>query len=143
MGVSFTDKDGKKKFAYLGSYGIGLTRAMGTIAEVHHDDKGIIWPANVAPFDAHLITLGNSQLTIDRGKKAYAELEKAGIEVLYDDREDVTAGGKFADADLIGIPVRLIVSEKTGDKVEFKLRSGKDSELLSLDEVIKKVKKES
>jgi prolyl-tRNA synthetase len=141
MNVNFTDKDGKKKPVCLASYGIGLTRAVGAIVEIHHDEKGIIWPKEVAPYSVHLIMINDEGLGIK--KKAdgiYSNLTKEGIEVLYDDREDASAGAKFADADLIGIPVRLVVSQRNGDKIEFKARNSEKSELLSLEEVIKKLK---
>ena len=134
MNVSFTDNKGKKQFAYLGSYGIGLTRAMGTIAEIYHDDRGIIWPKSVAPYQVHLVGLD------ELGDEIYKVLQDAGVDVLFDDRDGVSAGAKFADADLIGIPVRLVVSKKVGEgKVEFKKRDVADTELLSQDQVIKKV----
>jgi prolyl-tRNA synthetase len=129
MKMFFADKDGQKKPVWFGSYGIGPTRVMGALVEVFHDDKGIIWPKAVAPFSAHLIGLN------DQADKVYDELSAQGIDVLYDDREGVSAGVKFADADLIGIPVRLVVSNKTGDKVEVKLRSESKTELVSIEEV--------
>lgn len=137
MNVTFTDKDGKSKYPHLGSYGIGLTRNMGAIVEIHHDDKGIIWPESVAPFDVHLVHIEDPG-TEAQVKKVYSELKKAGIDVLWDDRENVSAGEKFATADLIGIPVRLVVSKKTGAKVEWKERTDPKSELLSLAEAIKR-----
>lgn len=147
MNVTFTDKDGSKQFPWFASYGIGPTRVMGTLAEVYHDDRGLMWPKSVAPYEACLITINNSQLTIDKlGQQAYERLEKAGIEVLYDDR-DVSAGEKFASADLLGLPYRLVMSEKTrsassgqvGDKIELKKRDSQETELLSLEEVISKI----
>ncbi|MDP2638529.1 MAG: proline--tRNA ligase [Candidatus Levybacteria bacterium] len=128
------DKDGVQKPYYMGCYGIGLARTLATIVEVYHDEKGIIWPKEVAPYSVHLISIRKNADDI------YEELQKAGIEVLYDDREDVMPGQKFADADLIGIPVRLIVSEKTGEKIEFKKRTEKESELLSLEQLRTKLK---
>jgi prolyl-tRNA synthetase len=123
MRVYFVDKDGGKKPVWFGSYGIGPTRVMGTLVEANHDEKGIIWPKIVAPFDVHLV-----------------ELPGEGIDVLWDDRK-VPAGEKFGDADLIGIPVRLVVSAKTGDKIEWKGRTSDKPELLSFEEVVKKLKK--
>jgi prolyl-tRNA synthetase len=131
MGVNFDDKDGKKKPVWLASYGIGLTRAVGAIVELHHDEKGIIWPKEVAPYDAHLINLKDQ--TTD---EIYEKLNKAGIEVLYDDRKDVSAGAKFADADLIGIPIRLVVSKRNGDKIELKKRAEEKTELLNIEEIL-------
>lgn len=150
MGVNFTDKDGQKKPVWLASYGIGLTRAVGTIAEVHHDEKGLIWPKEVAPYDCHLVAIQNSESRIQNfAEEVYGTLKKAGVEVLYDDREDVSAGTKFADADLIGIPVRLVISERTlrqdsgqaGDKIEFKERKSEKAELLTIDEAIKRLQR--
>lgn len=132
MNVSFTDADGTKKFAYLGSYGIGLTRMVGVIAEVLHDDKGIIWPESVAPYAVHLVGLS------EEAEKVYEELERAGVEVLYDDR-DVSAGQKFADADLLGIPVRLVVSQKTSGKVEWKNRSSEEVTLITPEEAVSRL----
>ena len=131
MNVNFTDKNGRKKPVWFASYGIGLTRAVGAIVEVHHDEKGIIWPESVAPYGVHLIAIQKSAEAI------YEQLNKAGVEVLYDDRKDISAGAKFADADLIGIPVRLLVSEKAGDKIEWKRRGEQKTELLSTEEVFK------
>lgn len=131
MKVAFTDSDGTKKLVHFGSYGIGIGRAMGTIVEVHHDDRGIVWPASVAPFAAYLVGLKDAS-------DVYVQLIQAGVDVLYDDTER-PAGQKFADADLLGIPVRLVVSEKTGDRIEFKKRASEDTELLTIDEVVKRV----
>lgn len=130
MNVFFTDKDGVKKPVWFGSYGIGPTRVMGTIVEVFHDDKGIIWPEAVAPFKFHLVGLNG------KGEDVYQKLTETGQEVLFDDR-DTSPGEKFANADLIGCPIRLVVSDKTGDKVEVKRRDEKESKLMSLAEVLK------
>jgi len=144
MGVNFTDKDGKRQPVWLASYGIGLTRAVGAIVEVHHDEKGIVWPKEVAPYDVHLVHI-EDPTTEKFAKEVNDTLEKNGIEVLWDDRETVSVGAKFADADLIGIPVRLVVSKRNGDKIELKERKSDPStssgqvELLSLDEVIKRL----
>jgi prolyl-tRNA synthetase len=135
MRVYFTDKDGGKKPVWFASYGIGPTRVMGTLVEVNNDDKGIIWPKSVAPFDVHLVELPGAK----NAKKIYEELKEKGIDVLWDDR-DVGPGQKFADADLIGIPVRLILSSRNGEKIEWKERSSEKTELLSFDEVLGKLK---
>ncbi|OGM31590.1 hypothetical protein A2803_00305 [Candidatus Woesebacteria bacterium RIFCSPHIGHO2_01_FULL_44_21] len=137
MGMNFTDKDGSKKPVWFGSYGIGPTRVMGTLVEVSHDDKGIVWYPQVAPFDTHLIAIGAGEESA-RVKEVYQKLIDAGVDVLFDDR-DVSAGEKFSDADLIGIPVRLVVSGKTGDKIEWKERAKEEIELLSMDEVLKRL----
>ena len=123
MGVTFMDKDGAKKPVWFGSYGIGQTRLMGTIVEVFHDDQGIIWPESVAPFKFHLIGLNGKREDI---------YQKLGDEVLFDAR-DISAGEKFADADLIGCPFRLVVSDKTGDKIELKKRNENATKLVTFD----------
>ncbi len=138
MGAYFIDKDGQKKLIWMGCYGIGLGRLMATIVEAHHDKQGILWPKEVAPYQVHLIELNSKKMTLS-GEKAYKELQEKGIEVLYDDRDDVSAGVKFVDADLIGIPVRLVVSEKTKDKIEWKNRDSQKTQLLTLPEVSKKL----
>jgi prolyl-tRNA synthetase len=131
MKAYFDAADGSKQLVHFGSYGIGITRAIGIIVETFHDAKGIIWPESVAPFQAHLVGLKDATAV-------YESLVRAGINVLYDDT-DRPAGQKFADADLIGIPVRLVVSEKAGDKIEWKKRNSKDSELLTIDEVVSRL----
>lgn len=113
-GLFYMDEKGEKRPVLMGSYGIGPGRVMGTIAEAHRDEKGLVWPEAVAPFRAHLVALGLRGTPARRaGDKLYDKLVKKGADVLYDDRDDRTAGEKFADADLIGIPWRLVVSEKT------------------------------
>lgn len=133
QGGYYTDKRGKKKLLWMGAYGIGIERSMACIVELHHDRKGIVWPESVAPFQAHLVAIEK------KADKIYEELEKAGIEVLYDDREEVSAGVKFADADLIGIPVRLVVSDKTANKIEWKERDSDKVALLEFSAVIRRL----
>lgn len=136
FGYSYTTETGEQKPVYMGSYGMGPSRIMGVLVEKFADEKGLVWPKAVAPFQVHLIGIMNNELGImERADQVYEKLQEAGIEVLFDDR-DATAGAKFADADLIGIPVRLIVSAKSGDKIEYKERDTKESELLSFDQVI-------
>lgn len=127
FGLKYTDEQGTQQPIIMGCYGIGMSRAMGAIAEVHHDEKGLVWPKSVAPFQVHLISIRSN----DAAEQLYRELTDAGVEVLYDDR-DVSAGAKFADADLIGIPVRLVVSDKTlaTDSVEWKERLSEAAELV-------------
>ncbi|MDP2910469.1 MAG: aminoacyl--tRNA ligase-related protein [bacterium] len=107
--LKFRDKEGKEKNVIMGCYGIGLGRLMAVAVELNNDSKGIIWPKEIAPFDIHLIQIGAKK----EADKIYNKLKNQGKEVLYDDRENVSIGEKFAEADLIGIPVRLVVSEKT------------------------------
>ncbi|KKU18912.1 MAG: Proline-tRNA ligase [Parcubacteria group bacterium GW2011_GWA2_46_10] len=133
LGLKYKNKEGKEKPVFLGSYGIGIGRLMATAVELFCDTSGIIWPEGIAPFKVHLIELGK-----DKGKKIYADLIKAGIEVLYDDR-DASAGEKFKDADLLGIPWRVVVSAKTKEKAEIKRRNAKKVELLSINEAIRKL----
>lgn len=138
--IYFEDEDGLKKLAVMGSYGIGLDRLIAAIVEVHSDEKGIIWPLVAAPFKIHLVELsGKGNLEVkNESEKIYRDLTAKGVEVLYDDRSDKTAGEKFADADLIGCPVRVVVSNKTLDRqsVEVKKRNEKEAELVPLDKVV-------
>ncbi len=138
LGLYYTDESGNKKPVVMGAYGIGLGRVMATAIEVHHDDRGIIWPENIAPFKVCLIALDGKNKETDR---VYSDLTKHNIEVLYDDREDKTPGEKFADADLIGCPIRLVISNKTlaQDSIELKYRNEKEFELVKLTEVVKSI----
>ena len=138
MGLFFNDKEGNKKPVYLGSYGVGITRLMGVIPEIFADDKGLVWPNEVAPFAVHLVRLGDNKETVSFADKLYTDIQKKGIEVLYDNR-DLRAGEKFADSDLIGIPVRFVVSDKTvsENKVEVKKRTEDKSELMSVVDALK------
>ncbi len=136
MNGTFVSSDGSLKDLYMGSYGIGVERAMAIAVEAHHDDKGIIWPKNIAPFDIHLIGLDNL------GGDLYKNLQKTGYDVLFDDRTQATAGEKFADADLIGIPIRLLVSKRSQENggIEYKLRSETKSEIVSEKKLLEKIK---
>lgn len=140
MKALFVDKDGKKKPIIMGCYGLGLGRLMATIIEVHHDKNGIIWPKEVAPFDIHIIAVENNKKVKTQAENLYTNLQKNNLEVLYDDREE-TAGVKFVEADLIGIPLRIVVSEKTLQKnsVEIKKRNEGGVKLVKIKEVLKYV----
>ena len=132
--VGFADREGKKQYPIMGCYGIGISRLMGVIVEKYNDEHGILWPESVAPFRVHLLALGGAD-----GMPVYTKLKKAGVEVLYDDR-DMSAGQKFAEADLIGIPWRLVVSPKVGEgSVELKRRNEKGSEVVTPEEAIARV----
>ena len=132
FGLQFTDEMGNKKFVVSGAYGIGLGRVMGTMVEVFHDEKGILWPEAVAPFKVHLLALKGGEKIAE---EVYADLLKQGIEVLFDDR-DVSAGVKFADSDLIGIPYRLVISSKTPvGSLELKKRSEEKAEMISMSDL--------
>ncbi|TSC94412.1 MAG: prolyl-tRNA synthetase [Parcubacteria group bacterium Licking1014_1] len=137
--LRFKDKDGKEKPVIMGCYGIGLSRLMGAVAEVNHDDRGIIWPKSVAPFLAHLISIESNKRVKSAADKIYSDGQAKKIEVLYDDRQDKSAGEKFAEADLIGIPYRVVVSEKTLGKncVEVKERDKKQTKLVKINQLAK------
>lgn len=140
--LNFTDQDGKSKPVVMGCYGIGTTRLLGTIVEAMHDDKGIIWPISVAPFHVHLLTLGNDDESMKAAEKLYSDLEKAGVEVLFDDRDE-RAGVKLNDADLVGVPVRVVVSKRSLEAggVEWKMRDDEKSEVVEVDKVLKEIPK--
>lgn len=134
LNLTFKDKEGKEKPVLMGCYGIGLGRLMGTVVEIHHDERGIIWPEEISPFDIHLIPVENNKKIKKEAERIYKDLEKNGREVLYDDREDKSVGEKFADADLIGIPWRMVLSEKTLKKgcLELKKRDKKDFKFIKI-----------
>ncbi|MDD3292904.1 MAG: His/Gly/Thr/Pro-type tRNA ligase C-terminal domain-containing protein [Candidatus Pacebacteria bacterium] len=126
------------KNTLMGCYGLGITRLMGSIVETYNDEKGIIWPNNVAPFSIHLIDLENSK----KAEEIYEILQNQNYEVLYDDRTEKTAGEKFNDCDLIGTPLRIVVSKKTGeDMVEIKKRGEDQTQLINIKELIKNVER--
>jgi prolyl-tRNA synthetase len=136
MAINFIDKNGDKRPVIMGCYGIGPSRVMGAVVEVHHDENGIIWPEEIAPFKAHLICFGGkgNKKIKNTAEEIYQDLQKGGIEVLYDERQDVTIGEQFADADLIGIPYRLVISEKTlrQNSVEIKKRDKQNINLIKI-----------
>jgi prolyl-tRNA synthetase len=138
FGASFLDNDGKSHPIVMGSYGIGLGRLLAAIVEQSHDDKGIIWPLSVAPYQVHLcpLSLDKSEVA-PTADKLYQELQKEGVEVLFDDRDD-SPGIKFNDADLLGIPLRLTLSPRTlqSQSVEAKWRTQKETQLLPLDNLV-------
>lgn len=138
MGCTFLDQDGKEQYVVMGSYGIGSGRLLAAIAEEYNDDDGLIWPISVAPYEVHLLGLKGAQ---DEAEGVYDNLDEAGIEVLFDDREE-SPGVKFADADLIGIPIRLTVSERSlgKDSVEVKRRDQDAAELVPIGEIAKHVR---
>jgi prolyl-tRNA synthetase len=136
LGLNFTDEDGKQKPVIMGSYGIGPARVMGVIVERYADERGLVWPEAVAPAKVHLVRLGVDQDVVKAADKLYDSLAKDGVEVLYDDRDE-SAGAKFADADLMGCPVRLTLSKRTlaEHSVEYKRRTENDSKLVKLSEL--------
>ena len=139
---TYTNAQGIEMPIYMGSYGIGTTRLVGVIAELFNDEKGLIWPIAIAPFKVHLIGLNLEDSQIKhKAESIYKKLLSSEIEVLFDDREETSAGEKFTDADLIGCPIRAVVSRKTGDTIEIKLRKEKESRLLSVEELIHLVSK--
>lgn len=135
LGLNYKDKEGKVTPVIMGSYGIGPARVMGTVAEIWSDEKGLVWPESIAPFAVHLVALFNESGTVKRSAdELYQKLLAKGVEVLYDDR-DATAGEKFGDSELIGIPMRYVISEKTlkEDSVEVKDRRTGKEELMKLE----------
>jgi prolyl-tRNA synthetase len=142
FGLSFTDEKGEKRPVLMGCYGIGLGRLLGTVVEALSDDRGIIWPEAIAPFKVHLLSLGESKTAEKEAGKVYESLAGLGIEVLFDDRSGVSAGEKFADADLLGIPYRAVVSERSVKEggVELKKRAEEKGEVVSPEELITTLK---
>lgn len=126
--LSVKNEKGESQEIVMGCYGIGLGRLMGTVVEVHHDEKGIVWPMSVAPFSAHILSLRKDA----EAEKLYTELQKLGVEVLLDDR-DASAGAKFADADLIGMPYQIVVSEKTLAEKQVEIKERKTGQTVRVD----------
>ncbi len=137
MGLYFVDRDGQKQSLHIGSYGIGITRVMGVIVEKMSDEHGIVWPDAVAPYRVHLVQIGD---VVGEAQKLYDELQSRGIDVLWDDRDE-RPGAKFADADLIGIPNRVVVSEKhiANQRYEYKHRTENQAQILTESELFAKL----
>ena len=145
LGCTFLDKDGRSRPVIMGSYGIGVGRLLACVAEEHHDDHGLIWPVTVAPYQVHLVLLRGkgTQQAENIADKLYASLQAGGIEVLYDDRDD-SPGVKFNDADLIGLPIRLTVSERALAQggVEMKLRSQVEKVIIPQEDILTRLQSE-
>ncbi|HET7301810.1 MAG TPA: proline--tRNA ligase [Candidatus Saccharimonadales bacterium] len=137
--AEFTDEEGKRQKYYMGCYGIGIGRTLAAIVEAHHDQKGILWPTSIAPFSVVICQLGTDDEVVNAAYDMYKKLTDLGVAVLYDDRTDARPGEKFADADLLGIPYRVIVSAKTvaSGSFEVKRRDSDEAEMLDLEGVIK------
>jgi prolyl-tRNA synthetase len=143
LGCTFTAEDGSIQPVIMGSYGIGVGRLLACLAEEHHDERGLCLPASVAPYHIHIVCLpGKTIDTLARALELAASLEQAGLEVLLDDRMDASAGVKFNDADLIGLPVRLTVSEKALNQggIEYKLRRSDDRQIIPVDTLVGQIK---
>lgn len=143
LGVNYLDENGKEHPIVMGSYGIGVDRIFACYLEQNYDEKGIIWKKPLAPFDIHLIALNMKNSMIEEtSNKIYEDLQKEGYEVLFDDRNDVSAGVKFNDADLLGMPVQVVVGEKNlkDGKIEIKLRAKNEKQVVELSELLSKLK---
>lgn len=134
--LAYTDETGRSQDVVIGCYGIGISRLLGAIVEVSHDDRGLIWPESVAPFRYHLLTLSDDPSVAEQSEEAYQALIKAGQSVLWDDRSAVSSGEKLAQADLLGIPFRLVISPKTKGKIELKARAETKTKLADLKELL-------
>lgn len=138
--LKYKNKEGEEEGVFMGSYGIGITRLMGTIVECFSDEKGIVWPESVSPFKVHILSLFRSEEdeAFHVAKNLYEKLSARGVEVLFDDRENKTPGEKFSDADLIGLPWRVVVSEKSlaAGGIEIKKRNEDDSKIISIEEFL-------
>jgi len=137
LGAHYLDKDGKSKPIVMGSYGIGSGRLLASVAEEYNDENGLIWPITISPFHVHLVALRGGE---EVAEKIYEDLSNSGLEVFYDDRDE-TPGVKFNDADLIGIPIRITVSQRSlkKDNVEIKLRQAEEKEVISISKVVEHV----
>ena len=135
LGLKVLDQNGKAVPVWMGCYGIGVSRVLACVAETHHDDKGLAWPAVIAPAQVHVLATGKNAEAFDAAEKLVAELEDRGIEVLYDDRKKVSPGGKFKDAELIGVPLVAVVGRDTVNNgtIEVRDRDGSNSEAVAVD----------
>jgi len=115
LGLKVLDENGKLVTVTMGSYGIGVTRIMAILAELHHDDRGLIWPEAVAPFDVHLVATGKDAVVYEIAAQLAASLEAAGADVLFDDRPKVSPGVKFGDAELLGVPYVVVVGRDAAE----------------------------
>ena len=142
LNLKYTSEDGESKAIFMGSYGIGPGRVMGTVVEVLSDNKGIVWPTSIAPFQIHLLILGEDDLVQKEANKIYNTLLEKNVEVLFDDRNGVSNGEKFADADLLGMPLRAVVSERSIKEggIELKKRTEEKEQIISLDELLELIK---
>ena len=138
LGLTYKDEEGKSQNVFMGSYGIGPSRLMGTIVEVLSDDKGIIWPKEVSPFHVHLISLGENE----KANELYEMLKNEKIEVLFDDREDFSAGEKFNESDLLGVPLRVVVSKRSLEEGGYEIKNRKEEKgkILNAEELVKELK---
>lgn len=139
VGLTYRDAKGVSRPVIMASYGIGVERLIGTIVEIHHDEAGIRWPEEVAPYRVHLLRIGEESDALSTfADRVYGDLARASVEVLYDDRPGVSAGEKFADADLIGIPWRVVVSDRTraSEKIEVKRRTETEAKLMTAKEFL-------
>ena len=142
LGLNYSDQSGQVKPVIMGSYGIGPGRVMGTIVERLADEHGLVWPVNIAPFKVYLARLGNAPSVIEAADSSYQQLTRSGVGVIYDDR-DASAGEMFADADLMGIPVRVVISDKTvaSASAEIKNRSSKEAQVVPISALVDSVEK--
>ncbi len=142
LSLKYQTETGEDKSVFMGSYGIGPGRLMGTVVEVLSDDKGIIWPEAIAPFKVNLLVLGEEEDTRAQADSLYSDMSQKGIEALFDDRRDVSAGEKFADADLIGIPYRVVVSKRslTSGGYELKKRTEDNGKIVSKEQLFDELK---
>lgn len=140
--LTYTDENGDKHNILMGCYGIGLGRLMGTVVEALSDDKGIIWPESIAPFQVHLLVLGENESVKEEANRVYQTLVDNNIEVLFDDRGALSPGEKFADADLIGIPLRAVVSERSMKEggIEIKKRTEEKGKIITLADLVQSFK---
>jgi prolyl-tRNA synthetase len=136
FGLTYKDADGLNKSVYMGCYGIGISRIMGVMVEKYHDAKGIVWPESVAPYKFHIVGVDLHDTDIMQKSQNFYDLlaSESSNDCIFDDRQDTRAGEKFADSDLIGCPVRVIISKKAGDRIEVKHRSSQESLMMSIDE---------
>jgi prolyl-tRNA synthetase len=137
LGLTVLDQNGKAQVVTMGSYGIGVTRVLAALAEAHHDEAGLAWPAHVAPAHVHVVATGKDPAVFEAGERIAAGLDARGVEVLYDDRPKVSPGVKFADAELFGVPLVVVVGRGLVEGlVEVRPRTGGTPEQVPVADVV-------
>jgi prolyl-tRNA synthetase len=142
LNLIYKNEKGKDEYVVMGCYGIGPGRLIATIVETHNDEKGIIWPISVSPYQVHLISLEEDKSILEKSEEIYKLLANNGIEVLWDERKETSAGVKFHDADLIGIPIRLVISQKSLSQngIEIKLRNEQKIDIIKFEDIVNTIK---
>ena len=140
LGLTVLDQNGKSQVVTMGSYGIGVSRVLAALAESNSDERGLAWPANIAPFDVHVLATGKTDEVFEAAESISSALDRDGFDVLFDDRRKVSAGVKFADAELVGLPIAVVIGRGLAEgKVEIRLRASGESFEVPVDSAVERI----